>query len=217
MQETGTPGRDGRAQGQEQEPEELPELANLRVRGRSVKTWVIGASAVVLAISAAFGGLDKASAEVPPLTAGKAVDAGRFAVTVERVVTVKDLKPLFQPEPGGALIAVVARVKVTDDTGAKPPSDLVRLVGVPGIKETEAPMGTTTIDDNTMNPVLTPEIEQEVAFVWKLPKLSELPTEVKVSVQGYKHYNESLLDKHEKWLPNKLAGVGPVKVKDNTK
>ncbi len=217
MQETGTPGRAEQAQGQEQEPEELPELANLKVRGRSVKTWVIGASAVVLAISAAFGGLSKASAEVPPLTAGTAVNAGRFAVTVERVVTVKDLKPLFQPEPGGALIAVVATIKVTDDIGTRPPSDLFRLIGVPGIKETEAPMGTTTIDDNTMNPVLTPETEQVVAFVWKLPKLSELPTEVKVDVQGYKHYDESLLDHHEKWLPDELAGEGTVKVKDNTK
>lgn len=210
-------GRPAQGPGEEQEPEELPELANLRVRGRSVKTWVIGASAVVLAVSAAFGGLSKAAAETPALTAGKAVDAGQFAVTVDRVVTVKDLKPLFQPEPGGALIAIVAKVKVTDDLGTTPPSDLFRLIGVPGIKETEAPMGTTTIDDETMNPVLTPDVEQQVAFVWKLPKLSDLPTEVKVSVQGYKHYDESLLDHHEKWLPDELAGAGTIKVKDNTK
>jgi hypothetical protein len=205
----------GRAE--QEEPEELPELANFRVRGRSVRTWVIGAAAVLLAVSAAFGGLNKASAEVPPLTAGTAVDAGQFAVTVDRVVTVKDLKPLFQPEPGGALIAIVARLKVTDHIGTTPPSDLFRLVGVPGVKETEAPMGTTTIDDETMNPVLTPDTEQQVAFVWKLPKLSQLPTSVKVTVQGYEHYDESILDHHEKWLPDAIAAAGTIKVKDNTK
>jgi hypothetical protein len=210
VQETGT-------RAQEEEPEELPELANLRVRGRSVKTWVIGAGAVVLAISAAFGGLNKADAETPALTAGTAVDAGQFAVTVERVVTVKELKPLFQPEPGGALIAIVAKLKVTDDLGTTPPSGLFRLIGVPGIKDTEAPIGTTTIEDQTTNTVLAPDVEQEVAFVWKLPKLSDLPTEVKVTVQGYKHYDESLLDHHEKWLPDAIAAEGTVKVKDNTK
>ncbi|MFK4084291.1 hypothetical protein ACI2LF_09305 [Kribbella sp. NPDC020789] len=209
MQETG--------RAEQEEPEELPELADLKVRGRSVKTWVIGAAAVLLAVSAAFGGLNKASAEVPPLAAGTAVDAGQFAVTVDRVVAVKDLKPLFQPDPGGALIAIVARIKVTDDTGTTPPPDLFRLIGVPGVKETEAPMGTTTIDDETMNPVLTPETEQQVAFVWKLPKLSELPAQVKISVQGYQHYDESILDHHEKWLPDAIAAEGTVKVKDKTK
>ncbi|TDD48842.1 hypothetical protein E1263_32815 [Kribbella antibiotica] len=210
MQETGT-------RAQEEEPEERPELANLRVRGRSVKTWVIGAGAVVLAISAAFGGLNKADAETPALTAGATVDAGQFAVIVDRMVAVKDLEPTFKPDPGGALLVAVTRLKVTDDLGTTPPSDLIRLIGVPGIKDTDPPLGVSTVDDNTTNPVLTPDVEQTIAFVWKLPKLSELPTEAKVTVQGYKHYDESILDHHEKWLPDAIAAEGTIKVKDNTK
>ncbi|NOL42907.1 hypothetical protein HPO96_21915 [Kribbella sandramycini] len=192
-------------------------MADLQVRGRPVKIWAIGAGAVVLAISAAFGGLNKAEAENPPLAAGTAVNAGQFEVTVQRVVTVTDLKPLFTPEPGGALIAVVTKLKVTDDTGATPPSDLIRLIGVPGLEDDARPVGTATLDDNTQSPVLTPDAAEDVAYVFKLPKLSELPTEAKVTVQGYEHYDESLLDHHEKWLPADIVAEGTIKVTDKTK
>jgi hypothetical protein len=178
---------------------------------------VISAGALLLAISAAFGGLQKASAETPTVDAGTAIDAGQFEVTIQRVVTVKDLKPLFTPDDGGALIGVVTKLKVTDDTGTTPPSDLIRLIGVPGIKDDDPPLGTTNIRDETMNPVLTPDAGEDVAYVWKLPKATELPTEVKLTVQGYEHQDESILDHHEKWLPDKLAAESTVKVKDNTK
>ncbi|MFC6161003.1 hypothetical protein [Kribbella jiaozuonensis] len=127
MQETGSGGS---------EQEELPEFQDLKVRGRTLRTWSISAAAVLLVISAAFGGLKKAGAETPHVDAGTAIDAGQFEVTIQRVVTVKDLKPLFTPDDGGALIAVVTKLKVTDDTGTTPPSDLIRLIGVSGVKDT---------------------------------------------------------------------------------
>jgi hypothetical protein len=207
VQETGSGGRD----------EELPELKDIRVRGRSVRTWVVSAGAVVLAISAAFGGLKKAADETPRVDAGTAIDAGRYEVTIQRVVTVKDLKPLFTPNDGGALIAVVTKLKVTDDLGTAPSSDLIRLAGVPGIKDTDAPIGTTNLRDATMNPVLTPGFAEDVAYVWKLPKATELPTSVELTVRAYDHQEQSLLDHHEKWLPADLAAESTVAVKDNTK
>lgn len=197
--------------------EELPALQDMKVRGRSLKTWGFSAAAVLLAISAAFGGLRKADDETAQAAAGTAIDAGQFEVTVQRVVTVKDLKPLFRPDNGGALIAVVTKLKVTDDTGVTPPSDLIRLIGVPGIKDTDRPLGTTNLRDQTQNPVLTPEYGEDVAYIWKLPKATELPTEVKLTVQHYEHVEESLLDSHEKWMPDKIAAESSVKVKDNTK
>ena len=197
--------------------EELPALQDIKVRGRSLKTWGIGTAVLLLAISAAFGGLKKAGDETPRVDSGTAIDAGQFEVTIQRVVAVKDLKPLFQPDEGGALIAVVTKLKVTDDTGVTPPGDLVRLIGVPGIKDTDRPIGTTNIRDGTGDPVLTPEQGEDVAYVWKLPKATELPTEVKLSVQHYEHTDESILDHHEKWTPDKIAAEGTVKVKDNTK
>ena len=207
MQETGSGGRD----------EELPELKDIKVRGRSVRTWAFSTGAVLLAISAAFGGLKKAADETPRVDAGTAIDAGRYEVTIQRVVTVKDLKPLFRPDDGGALIAVVTKLKVTDDTGTSPSSELIRLVGVPGIKDTDAPLGTTNLRDATMNPVLTPGFAEDVAYVWKLPKATELPTSVELTVQGYDHQEQSLLDHHEKWLPGEIAAESTVAVKDNTK
>ncbi|GAA1594642.1 hypothetical protein GCM10009789_55870 [Kribbella sancticallisti] len=197
--------------------EELPDLQDIKVRGRSIKTWMLSAGAVVLAISAVFGGLDKAAAETPQVAAGTPIDTGQFEVTIQRVVTVADLKPLFRPDNGGALIAVVTKLKVTDDTGVAPPSDLIRLIGVPGIKDTDRPIGTTNLRDQTRDPVLTPEAAEDVAYVWKLPKATELPTEVKLTVRAYEHQDESLLDHHEKWLPGEIAAESTVKVKDNTR
>ncbi|MEU8224530.1 hypothetical protein [Kribbella sp. NPDC048915] len=209
MQETGSGGQD--------EPEKLPELQDLKVRGRSLRTWALSAGAVLLAISAAFGGLQKADDETPRVEAGTAIDAGQFEVTVQRVVTVKDLKPLFTPDAGGALIAVVTKLKVTDDTGTRPPSDLIRLIGVPGVKDTDPPLGTTNLRDATMHPVLTPDAAEDVAYVWKLPKATELPSEVKLTVQGYEHDEESIFDHHEKWRPNALVAESTVSVKDNSR
>ncbi|MEV0283327.1 hypothetical protein AB0H36_04315 [Kribbella sp. NPDC050820] len=210
MQETGSGDGD-------REEEELPELKDIRVRGRSVRTWVIGAGALMLAVSAAFGGLKKAADETPRVEAGTAIDAGRYEVTIQRVVTVADLKPLFTPDDGGALIAVVTKLKVTDDLGTAPSSDLIRLVGVQGIEDTAAPLGTTNLRDATMNPVLTPGFAEDVAYVWKLPKATELPTSVELTVRGYEHQEKSLLDHHEKWLPGEVAAESSVTVKDNTK
>jgi hypothetical protein len=197
--------------------EELGELQDLKVRGRPVRTWALSAGAVLLAVSAAFGGLKKADDETPRVDAGTAVDAGQFEVTVQRVVTVKDLKPLFTPDDGGVLIAVVTKLKVTDDLGTTPPSDLIRLIGVPGVKDDDAPLGTTNLRDETLTPVLTPDAGEDVAYVWKLPKATSLPTEVTLTVQGYEHQDESILDHHEKWLPDKVVAESTVKVKDNTK
>jgi hypothetical protein len=199
------------------EEDELPELKDIKVRGRSIRTWVFSAGAVLLAISAAFGGLRKAADETPRVEAGTAIDAGRYEVTIQRVVTVTELKPLFRPDEGGALIAVVTKLKVTDDTGTTPSSDLIRLIGVPGIKDTDAPLGTTNLRDATMNPVLTPDHAEDVAYVWKLPKATELPASVELTVRGYDHQEESILDHHEKWLPGDIAAESTVAVKDNTK
>ncbi|TDW70439.1 hypothetical protein [Kribbella pratensis] len=206
MQETGSGGSE------QEEPEELPEFQDLTVRGRTLRTWSISAGVVLLAISAAFGGLKKAGAETPHVDAGTAIEAGQFEVTIQRVVTVKDLKPLFTPDDGGALIAVVTKLKVTDDTGTTPPSDLIRLIGVPGVKDTDPPLGTTNVGDETMDPVLTPDAGEDIAYVWKLPKATQLPTQVDLTVQGYEHEDESILDHHEKWLPDKVVADSTVKV-----
>jgi hypothetical protein len=49
-----------------------------------------------------------------------------------------------------------------------------------------------------------------------LPKATELPTEVKLTVQGYE-FKESLLDHHDKWMQTEIVAESTVKVKDNTK
>ncbi|WP_432945202.1 hypothetical protein ACQPXM_04930 [Kribbella sp. CA-253562] len=198
------------------EREELPELQDLKVRGRPVRTWAISAAVVLLAVSAAFGGLNKADAETPQAGAGAAVDAGQFNVTVQRVVVVKDLEPLFTPDDGGALIAVVTKLELTDKTGVQAPTDLIRLLDVAGVKPTDAPIGTTNLRDQTQNPVLTPHHAEDVAYVWKLPKATDLPREVRLSVQHYT-FRESVLDHHDLWTKDTIAAEVTAPVKDNTR
>lgn len=121
--------------------ERLPEsLHEVRVKGRSLRTWVLGAGALALAVSAAFGGLKNAPEEIPQVEPGTAIAAGRFEVTIDRAVAVKDLKPVFSPDEGGFLLVVVAKVKLTDDLGDPPALSLLQLVDVPGLRR-RAPAG----------------------------------------------------------------------------
>ncbi|ADB30083.1 hypothetical protein Kfla_0978 [Kribbella flavida DSM 17836] len=198
------------------EREDPPALQDLQVRGRPVRTWVAGAGVVLLAISAAFGGLAKAEEETPRVDAGTAVDAGQFEVTIQRVTVVTDLKPLFSPDEGGALLGVVTKLELTDKTGTTAPTDLIRVLDVPGIKPTDAPLGTTNLRDQTQSPVLTPGFGEDVAYIWKLPKATELPRQVTLGIQHYT-FGESVLDHHEKWTKDRLAAETTVAVKDNTK
>ncbi|MFC0629224.1 hypothetical protein [Kribbella deserti] len=199
---------------QDKQPESLEEI---KLRGRPIRTWALGIGAVGLAISAAFGGLQKAPAEVPDVQPGTAIAAGQFEVTVDRVVAVKDLDPVFKPDPGGALLVVVAKIKVTDDRGDFPDSSLLQLVDVPGIPAGERPLGIANMRDNTTNPMLQPEQPEQVIYVWKLPKATEVPSEVKLEVEKTTLEKESKLTHNRIWLTEGVAGKLTVKVKNNLK
>ena len=77
---------------------------------------------------------------------------------------------------------MVTKLRVTDDTGTTPPTDLIRLTGVAGIKDGDRPLGTTSsggfgspaprsapartsLCDETMDPVLTPDAAEDVVYV----------------------------------------------------
>lgn len=177
----------------------------------------MGLGAVALAVSAAFGGLSRAADEIPQVSPGTPIEAGQFRVVIDRAVAVKDLKPTFQPDEGGALIAVVATLTVTDDKGTRPDAALLRLLDVPGVDPDAAPLGTVNLRDSTVSPVLQPEQAETVAYIWKLPKATELPAEVTVSVLRREHVEESSFDGYEKWREDGPAAETRVAVKDNTK
>jgi hypothetical protein len=42
---------------------------------------------------------------------------------------------------------VVTKLRVTDDTGGTPPRNLIRPIGVSGIKDDDRPLGTTNLRD----------------------------------------------------------------------
>lgn len=198
--------------------ERLPEsLHEVRVKGRSLRTWVLGAGALALAVSAAFGGLKKAPEEVPHVEPGTAIAAGKFDVTIDRAVVVKDLKPVFRSDDGGFLLAVVAKVKLTDDLGDMPALSLLKLVDVPGIPAGARPMGTANMRDSTMNPILQPNQPENVVYVWKLPKATAVPAEVHLEVEKTTYDKESNLTHYEVWRTDGIAGETVVKVKNNLK
>jgi hypothetical protein len=60
---------------------------------------------------------------------------------------------------------VVTKLRVTDDTGGTPPTNLIRPIGVPGIKDDDRPLGTTNLRDKTMEPVLTRDDAEDAAYV----------------------------------------------------
>lgn len=217
MADEKTPSPTGSTRSSE-ETEKLPEsLHEVRVKGRSLRTWVLGAGALALAGSAAFGGLKAAPEEIPQVEPGTAIAAGRFEVTIDRAVVVKDLKPVFSPDEGGFLLAVVAKVNLTDDLGDPPSLSLLQLVDVPGVPANARPMGTANMRDSTMNPILQPNQPEEVVYVWKLPKATEVPAEVHLKVEKTTYDKESKLTHYEVWRPDGVAGETVVKVKNNLK
>lgn len=139
--------------------------------------WILtGATVVLLAASAAFGGLEDApAAAVPVVAAGEAVTGAQLRVAVERARVIDALPEAYvTPEDGNRLLVVIATVEdvwdgpvaTTGDSGA---ADGILPVGVPGIAVGTAPDAILLLADGTRSPDLQPHVPMELAYVWELP------------------------------------------------
>jgi hypothetical protein len=123
---------------------------------------------IVLAVTAAFGGMDAVDDHVTTVKTGQPFDDGPFKVTVARVRLVPLVgaanKVVMPPQPGRQYLAVVATL---DNVGTIPGklSDEVELIGVKDAQWVDA----MRLADGTRTYWLGPGLKDQLAFIWSVP------------------------------------------------
>jgi hypothetical protein len=145
-------------------------------------SWLItGITGLLLATSAAFGGLaDAAEPAAPRIETGMAHAGSELTVTVNGALLIDAFPEQYLIPTGGyRLLVVRALVENTTteprrlttaaaDSLTKAGADTVRLVGVPGIEPATKPVGILVIDDGSDTVSVQPGVPVELAFVWEV-------------------------------------------------
>ncbi|UZN04501.1 hypothetical protein [Cellulomonas sp. S1-8] len=160
-----------------------------RVLDQPLRRIGLGGAFVLLAATAAFGGLEEQTQDGPEVLAVEtAVDVAPFELTVHRVVWTTDL-PGRTLSDGNRWLGVVASVRNTSDAGvlgitlrdALALTDVEGLVTQPG---TTRPTATIAVlaDGSSLNPV-QPGLTYEVAFLYEHDGSVAPPTTATVLLQ----------------------------------
>ncbi|GAB6898195.1 hypothetical protein [Kineosporia succinea] len=176
-----------------------------RLLEQPLRTFGVGATAVILGVTAAFGGLEEAegSGESTPVKVGTTMRADPFEITIKRLVWADELPGVYTVENGSRWLAIVADVKNTSDETLEPfyAREAVTVNGVDGlVSEPELDTSTLADDDRTdrhradqllhyadsgdLNP-LQPGISYEAAFLYEQRGTTEAPDQVTVQLVGH--------------------------------
>ena len=153
-------------------------------------TWLVTAvAAVLLGVSAVFGGLDEAPVEAAAvIEAGDTHAGSELTLTVDQALLIDAFpEQLVIPQKGNRLLVVRAVVENTTNeprrlstvpltsSGAPRPqrtvqADVLRIVGVSGQRAATPPTSILVIDDGSDKVVVQPHVPVELAFVWEVPQ-----------------------------------------------
>ncbi|OBG95707.1 hypothetical protein A5698_15120 [Mycobacterium sp. E136] len=146
---------------------------------------------LVLAATAAFGGLDTVDKRVTPFSVAQKFSDGQFTITVERARFLRELKggmaTIGTAQPGKVYLGVVANV---DNTGTVPGRlrNLFDLQDLPG-KEF---FGTFRFRDGSSLQTLGPGLTEQLVFTWLLPESSAQSVQA-VTIRVWKKQYTQLL------------------------
>lgn len=136
---------------------------------RSVGQLSRGAVLVVLAVTAAFGGMDTVDSGVKVVDPGTAFDSGPFSVTVERARIVSEVtagERVVRPEqPGRRYLAVVATLASRGTTPVALRNQL-DVAAIPDARWVTA----IRIADSSETYWQGPGLTDQLAFVWSVPE-----------------------------------------------
>ena len=139
-------------------------LANMRFR----QMWQL-TIALILAATAAFGGLDAVDTKVAPFKVGEEFSDGEYTVTVERAKLVNEItgggRVVGPATPGRRYLAVVATLR-NDGTV---PGRLRNELEVRGIADKEF-FGVWRFRDGSQIQNLGPGLEEQLVFAWTIPE-----------------------------------------------
>ena len=141
------------------------------VTDRVSTKWLGGIfTAVVLAATAAFGGLATAAEQpLPELVLGDTFTGAGLEMTPTRLLLIDDLDGTgVTPQEGERLLVVVMDVTNRGDearsSAAEASVAAVRVEGAPDVQPSIA-----RIDDSTLSPWLQPDVPVELVLTWAVP------------------------------------------------
>jgi len=161
-------------------PGESNQAATARPKGRVVKAidsvplkwWFTGVGVVILAVSAAFGGLADAQevrALIPQLQPGDQFVGPELSATLHSA-ELTDVAPDYtiEPEAGNTYLVVTATVTNNWKESTILISDLLRLEWLKDEAE-GVPSRVALLSDGTSLPQANPGVPIEVAYIWEVP------------------------------------------------
>ncbi len=138
-----------------------------------VRRWFAGlgfaqmwrlAVVLVLAATAAFGGLDNVDTSVTIVEPGQEFDDGQYTLTVDRASVVERIEGVLSDNPDTQYLGVVVQIRNDGDT----PGNLLRTIELTGFPQQRF-VGAYRMADSTYNANLGPGLAQESAFFWEVP------------------------------------------------
>ena len=168
----------------------------------------IGGAVVLLAVTAAFGGLREQAKDGPEVLAVDVpVEVAPFELTVHRVVWTTDLPGQYLSDDGNRWVGVVATVRNTTDAGVLGTTlaasltltDVDGLVPRPGMVVPGVAAGSIALleDGSSLSPV-QPGLTYEAAFLFEQDGSVPPPTSATVLVQR-QTWGTGILDPTVSW------------------
>lgn len=197
-------------------------FARLRAATDRVPTrWFAGiGTAVFLAATAAFGGLEAvAVSEVPRLSSGEQHVNDRVALTVQRAVlldTFPEAGATADPEQGERVLALLVDAENRWDRAEMVLADggIADTIGVEAL-DSAPPTSVARYDDASRNPWLQPLVPVSLVFTWVVPgDLFSDGEEIEVVLSDQTLSTGSLVVDGEYWSDPRPAGVVTVAVED---
>lgn len=193
-----------------------------RVLDQPLRRMGVLGAAVLLAATAAFGGLEEQTQDGPEVLAvGTPVEVAPFELTVHRVVWTTDLPGQYLSDDANRWVGVVATVRNTSDAGVSRAvlRDALTLTDVPGLVEEPVDVGVrpTSIavleDGSSLGPV-QPGLTYEAAFLFEQDGTVAPPTAATVLLQQHTWGADSIEGVTERWLRATTALRGELAVRE---
>ena len=123
---------------------------------------------LLLALTAAFGGLDTVDKRVTDVETGKPFSDGEFTVTVDRASLLSEIRAghrvIARAESGHRYLAVVTLLR-NDGTI---PGSILRQLDLQDEPDSDF-VGSWRLNDGEPVTSIGPGLTEELAFIWKLP------------------------------------------------
>lgn len=183
----------------------------------------IGGAVVLLAVTAAFGGLREQTEDGPEvLVVDATVDAAPFELTVHRVVWTTDLPGQYLTDKSNRWIGVVATVRNTTDAGVLGTTlaDALTLTDVDGLVQEPrtlvpgvAASSIALLEDGSSLSPVQPGLTYEAAFLFEQDGSVAPPTSATVLVQRQR-WGTGILDPTVSWREPATTLQGELDVRE---